>query len=94
MNLNQIQVDPFLADQKCSQCQIENGPVYCFECRHYYCRNCWTMRHNDPGKEWHKILMKKVSTPINVPAAIAASPNSNTNTINTNNTGITSTKSH
>lgn len=89
-----IQVDPFLADQKCSQCQIENGPVYCFECRHYYCRNCWTMRHNDPGKEWHKILMKKVSTPINVPAAIAASPNSNTNTINTNNTGITSTKSH
>ncbi|KPM06629.1 Cytoplasmic polyadenylation element-binding protein-like protein [Sarcoptes scabiei] len=61
-----IQIDPYLEDQKCSQCYFENGPVYCFDCRHYFCRNCWTTSHqNDEKKDKHEILMKKVSNKTN-----------------------------
>ncbi|OTF79259.1 Cytoplasmic polyadenylation element-binding protein-like protein [Euroglyphus maynei] len=74
-----IQIDPYLEEQKCSQCQIEDGPVYCLECRDYYCRVCFTMKHDEPGNKWHKILMKKISSSINVQTIMAASKNINTN---------------
>lgn len=56
-----IQIDPYLQDHKCDHCQFENGPVYCYECKQYFCRNCWTVWHQvDPERLWHGILMKKV----------------------------------
>lgn len=63
-SFKKIQIDPYLEDQKCSQCYYEDGPVYCFDCRYYFCRVCFTMKHSEPGKELHKILMKKVSSTI------------------------------
>ncbi|XP_027193764.2 uncharacterized protein LOC113788505 isoform X1 [Dermatophagoides pteronyssinus] len=104
-----IQIDPYLEDQKCSQCYYEDGPVYCFECRDYFCRVCFTMKHSEPGKELHKILMKKVSSTIStannsvMASTSTASSSSSMNTNPTNpaiaaiasniNTGITSSSS-
>nr|XP_027193765.1 dual specificity protein kinase splB-like isoform X2 [Dermatophagoides pteronyssinus] len=101
-----IQIDPYLEDQKCSQCYYEDGPVYCFECRDYFCRVCFTMKHSEPGKELHKILMKKVSSTIstsNNNNSIMASATASTSSSSMNpaiaaiasniNTGITSTSS-
>ena len=104
-SFKKIQIDPYLEDQKCSQCYYEDGPVYCFECRDYFCRVCFTMKHSEPGKELHKILMKKVSSTIStsnnnnsIMASTASTSSSSMNpaiaAIASNiNTGITSTSS-
>ncbi|KHN72990.1 Cytoplasmic polyadenylation element-binding protein 3 [Toxocara canis] len=38
-----VQVDPFLEEAKCSQCDSAEGPYFCRErsCFKYYCLQCW-----------------------------------------------------
>ncbi|XP_059611850.1 cytoplasmic polyadenylation element-binding protein 1 [Phlebotomus argentipes] len=42
-----IQIDPYLEDNLCSSCNIQQGPYFCREiqCFKYYCRTCWQQRH-------------------------------------------------
>ncbi|EFO20716.1 cytoplasmic polyadenylation element binding protein 3 [Loa loa] len=42
-----VQIDPFLEDAKCSQCECVQGPYFCREksCFKYFCLQCWEVRH-------------------------------------------------
>ncbi|XP_026687886.1 cytoplasmic polyadenylation element-binding protein 1-like [Diaphorina citri] len=42
-----LQIDPYLEDNVCSECQTHSGPYFCREgiCYRYFCRSCWLKVH-------------------------------------------------
>ncbi|GAB0088318.1 Cytoplasmic polyadenylation element-binding protein [Sergentomyia squamirostris] len=45
-----IQLDPYLEDNICSSCNLQQGPYFCREmtCFKYFCRTCW--------QNWHLLM--------------------------------------
>lgn len=62
-----VEVKPYvLDDQFCdechgSKCNNKFAPFFCanITCLRYYCDNCWSTVHSQPGKEFHKPLVKE-----------------------------------
>lgn len=62
-----VEVKPYvLDDQFCdecrgSRCDNKFAPFFCanINCLQYYCENCWTSIHSQPGREFHKPLVKE-----------------------------------
>lgn len=62
-----VEVKPYvLDDQFCDECQgvkCQNkfAPFFCanIQCLQYYCETCWSTIHSQPGKEFHKPLVKE-----------------------------------
>uniref|UniRef100_A0A6G1SQ08 Putative RNA-binding protein orb2 n=1 Tax=Aceria tosichella TaxID=561515 RepID=A0A6G1SQ08_9ACAR len=62
-----VEVKPYvLDDQFCdechgSKCNNKFAPFFCanITCLRYYCDNCWSAVHSQPGKEFHKPLVKE-----------------------------------
>lgn len=64
-----VEVKPYvLDDQFCDECQggkcnSKFAPFFCanITCLRYYCDSCWTNVHSQPGREFHKPLVKEGS---------------------------------
>lgn len=62
-----VEVKPYvLDDQFCDECQGARcgnkfAPFFCanINCLQYYCENCWSTIHSQPGREFHKPLVKE-----------------------------------
>lgn len=62
-----VEVKPYvLDDQFCDECQGSRcnnkfAPFFCanITCLSYYCESCWSTVHTQPGKEFHKPLVKE-----------------------------------
>lgn len=62
-----VEVKPYvLDDQFCDECQgtrcgSKFAPFFCanITCLQYYCDNCWSTVHSQPGREFHKPLVKE-----------------------------------
>lgn len=62
-----VEVKPYvLDDQVCDECQGTRcgnkfAPFFCanITCLQYYCENCWSTIHSQPGREFHKPLVKE-----------------------------------
>lgn len=62
-----VEVKPYvLDDQFCDECQGARcnnkfAPFFCanIACLRYYCDNCWSTAHSQPGREFHKPLVKE-----------------------------------
>lgn len=62
-----VEVKPYvLDDQFCDECQgarcgSKFAPFFCanINCLQYYCENCWSTIHSQPGREFHKPLVKE-----------------------------------
>lgn len=62
-----VEVKPYvLDDQFCDECQGARcgnkfAPFFCanITCLQYYCENCWSTIHSQPGREFHKPLVKE-----------------------------------
>lgn len=62
-----VEVKPYvLDDQFCDECQGTRcsnkfAPFFCanITCLQYYCENCWSTIHSQPGREFHKPLVKE-----------------------------------
>jgi len=62
-----VEVKPYvLDDQFCDECQGARcgnkfAPFFCANvtCLQYYCENCWSIVHSQPGHEFHKPLVKE-----------------------------------
>lgn len=62
-----VEVKPYvLDDQFCDECQGARcgnkfAPFFCanITCLRYYCDNCWSTIHSQPGREFHKPLVKE-----------------------------------
>ena len=83
-----VEVKPYvLDDQFCDECQgsrCDNkfAPFFCanITCLRYYCDGCWASVHSQPGREFHKPLVKEsVNRPRGLPASTRWSGVSNNN---------------
>lgn len=62
-----VEVKPYvLDDQFCDECQGARcankfAPFFCanITCLQYYCENCWSTVHSQPGRAFHKPLVKE-----------------------------------
>lgn len=62
-----VEVKPYvLDDQFCDECQGARcankfAPFFCanITCLRYYCENCWSTVHSQPGRAFHKPLVKE-----------------------------------
>ncbi|KAK6107119.1 RNA recognition motif family protein [Brugia pahangi] len=62
-----VQIDPFLEDAKCSQCECVQGPYFCREksCFKYFCLQCWEVRHALTGPYGsHKPMIRTHRRPV------------------------------
>eukprot|EP00116_Pleurobrachia_bachei_P015509 sb/3475771/ len=63
----QVEVKPYvLDDQLCDECNGEHcggkfAPFFCghISCLRYFCEHCWSVAHTQPGREYHKPLVKE-----------------------------------
>ena len=55
-----VQVDPYLDDHLCSQCQQVQGQYFCREvmCFTYYCLPCWNWHHSIEAYKPHVPLTR------------------------------------
>jgi hypothetical protein len=63
----QIQVDPYLVDSPCANCETMQGPLFCRDlaCFKYLCQSCWNVQHASAAYCHHKPLVRhSKSTPI------------------------------
>lgn len=60
MFTKKVQIDPYLEDNLCSNCNVHHGPYYCREltCFRYFCRVCWQMQHSDSNRSHHRPLTR------------------------------------
>ncbi|VDM07567.1 unnamed protein product [Wuchereria bancrofti] len=71
-----VQIDPFLEDAKCSQCECVQGPYFCREksCFKYFCLQCWEVRHALTGPYGgHKPMIRTHRRPVQSESYIAYS---------------------
>ncbi|KAL5262517.1 hypothetical protein ACHWQZ_G008049 [Mnemiopsis leidyi] len=62
-----VEVKPYvLDDQLCDECNGEHcggkfAPFFCghISCLRYFCEHCWSVAHTQPGREFHKPLVKE-----------------------------------
>jgi len=62
-----VEVKPYvLDDQLCDECNGEHcggkfAPFFCghISCLRYFCEHCWNLVHAQPGREYHKPLVKE-----------------------------------
>jgi len=62
-----VEVKPYvLDDQLCDECNGEHcggkfAPFFCghISCLRYFCEHCWSVAHAQPGREFHKPLVKE-----------------------------------
>jgi cytoplasmic polyadenylation element-binding protein len=70
-----VEIKPYvLDDQFCDECydtRCENrhAPYFCANvlCLNYYCESCWSQVHSNPGREYHKPLVKEGDRPRTLP---------------------------
>ncbi|CAG9533585.1 unnamed protein product [Cercopithifilaria johnstoni] len=71
-----VQIDPFLEDVKCSQCECVQGPYFCREksCFKYFCLQCWEVRHALTGPYGgHKPMIRTHRRPMQSESYVAYS---------------------
>jgi len=63
--VKKVQVDPYLEDSICSDCNLQQGPYFCrdLSCFRYFCRTCFHYRHMGEPFRSHRVLMRNSNKP-------------------------------